>query len=150
MHNLEAPVLEALLQARVPSGWDVSGKQAVKFDATSSAISSEVGGDVSGVSILQNISARKENIAHHVPMTSSEAQSAAEAFFRNNARRFVVGQGVTETSKDLKVGAQVDLKEIGPLFSGKYTITGLCHRFDSARGLRTEFEVERPGIGQAR
>jgi len=132
------------------SGWDVAGKQAIKVDATSSAITSEVAADTSGVSILQNIAPRKETVAHHVPITSSEAQSAADAFFRTSARRFVTGRGVAETSKDLRVGAQIDLKELGPLFSGKYMVTALCHRFDSAAGLRTEFEVERPGIGQAR
>ena len=132
------------------SGWDVSAKQAIKADATSSAISPEVGSDTSGVSILQNIAARKENLAHHVPITSSEAQSAADAFFRTSARRFVVGHGIAETSRDLRVGAQVELKELGPLFSGKYRVTAIHHRFDSAAGLRTEFEAERPAIGQAR
>jgi phage protein D len=132
------------------SGWDVSGKQAIKADATDSAVSSELGNDTSGISILKNIAPRKENLAHPVPVTTNEAQSAADAFFRTSARRFVTGRGVAETSKALRVGAQVDLKEIGPLFSGKYTVTAVCHRFDGANGLRTEFEVERPGIGQAK
>jgi len=132
------------------SGWDVSGKQAIKADAADSAVSSELGNDTSGFSILKNIAQRKENLAHPVPVTSNEAQSAADAFFRTSARRFVTGRGVAETSKALRVGAQVDLKEIGPLFSGKYTVTAVCHRFDGTSGLRTEFEVERPGIGQAK
>jgi phage protein D len=132
------------------SGWDVSGKQAIKADAADSAVSSELGNDTSGFSILKNISQRKENLAHPVPVTTNEAQSAADAFFRTSARRFVTGRGVAETSKALRVGAQVELKEIGPLFSGKYTVTAVCHRFDGTAGLRTEFEVERPGIGQAK
>ena len=41
----------------------------------------------------------------------------------------------------------MELKELGPLFSGKYTVTAVRHRFDTAQGVRTEFEVERPGIG---
>lgn len=130
------------------SGWDVSGKQAIKFEATSSAISSEVGSDTSGVSILQGIAARKENIAHQVPLTATEAQAAAEAFFRIGARRFVRGSGVADASNVLRVGQRVELKGLGPLFSGKYAVTAVRHRFDGAKGMRTEFEVERPGIGQ--
>lgn len=130
------------------SGWDVAGKAAIKSVATASAIASELGSDTSGVSILQGIGARKENLAHPVPVTNSEGQAAAEAFFRMSARRFVTGRGVAEPSTQLRVGCRVDLKELGPLFSGKYTVTAVRHRFDTAQGSRTEFEVERPGIGQ--
>lgn len=129
------------------SGWDVTGKQAIKFDATDSAITSEVGSDTSGVSILAGIAARKENLAHNVPLTSTEAQAAAEAFFRIGARRFVRGMGVAEASAGLRVGQRVELKGLGPMFSGKYTVTSVRHRFDGSHGIRTEFEVERPGIG---
>lgn len=131
------------------SGWDVSGKEAIKAESTSSAISSELNGDTSGVSILEGIAARKENLAHPVPATSNEGQAAADAFFRASARRFVTGRGVAETSAGLRVGSRVDLKELGPLFSGKYTVTAVRHRFDTQHGVRTEFEVERPGIGRA-
>ena len=141
--------LAAQRTAVVVSGWDVSGKQAIKSEATSSAISSELGSHTSGVSILESIAARKENLAHPVPVTASEGQAAADAFFRMSARRFVTGRGVAEASVGLRVGKQVELKELGPMFSGKYTVTAVRHRFDTAHGIRTEFDVERPGIGQA-
>jgi phage protein D len=141
--------LAAQRTAVTVSGWDVAGKAAIKAEATASAISSEVGSDTSGVSILDGIKARKENLAHTVPVTTNEGQAAAEAFFRVSARRFVTGRGVAEASSRLRVGSHVVLKEIGPLFSGKYTVTAVRHRFDSAAGIRTEFEVERPGIGRA-
>lgn len=141
--------LAAQRTAVTVSGWDVSGKQAIKAEATSSAISSELGGDTSGVSVLEGLAARKENLAHPVPITSSEGQAAADAFFRMSARRFVTGRGVAESSSGLRVGSRVDLKGLGPLFSGKYAVTAVRHRFDTAHGIRTEFEVERPGIGRA-
>jgi len=140
--------LAAQRTAVVVSGWDVSGKQAIKSEATSSAITSELGSQTSGVSILEGIAARRENLAHPVPITANEGQAAADAFFRMSARRFVTGHGVAEASAGLRVGKQVELKEIGPLFSGKYTVTAVRHRFDTAHGIRTEFDVERPGIGQ--
>jgi phage protein D len=141
--------LAAQRTAVTVSGWDVAGKEGIKAEATASAISSELGGDTSGVSILEGIAARKENVAHAVPVTANEGRAAAEAFFRMSARRFVTGHGVAETSAGLRVGSRVELKELGPLFSGKYTVTAVRHRFDSVRGIRTEFEVERPGIGRA-
>ena len=142
--------LAAQRTAVTVSGWDVSGKEAIKAEATSGAISAELGSDTSGVSILEGIAARKENLAHPVPVTSSEGQAAADAFFRMSARRFVTGRGVAETSSGLRVGSHVNLKELGPLFSGKYAVTAVRHRFDTQHGIRTEFEVERPGIGAAR
>jgi phage protein D len=130
------------------SGWDVSGKTAIRSEATAAAIASELGSDTSGVSILQGIAARKENLAHPSPASASEGQAAAEAFFRISARRFVMGRGVADASLGLRVGTRVDLKELGPMFSGQYTVTAVRHRFDSVNGIRTEFAVERPGIGR--
>jgi hypothetical protein len=36
---------------------------------------------------------------------------------------------------------------LGPLFSGTYYLAEVTHLFDGARGIRTEFMGERPGIG---
>ena len=131
------------------SGWDVSGKSALKYDATDSVISSELNGDTSGVSILQSaFGARKENLAHTVPLNSQEAQSAAESFFKMSARRFVVGHGVAQGNAKMRVGTYVELKSLGPLFDGKYYLSEVHHTFDNATGFRTRFTAERPGIGQ--
>lgn len=131
------------------AGWDVPGKQALEHEATDSSISAELNGDESGVSILESkLGARKETLAHSVPLNSDEARASAETFFRMSARRFLVGHGTAETRAELRVGAVVDLKELGPLFSGKYYLTEVRHLFDGARGIRTEFRAERPGIGR--
>jgi uncharacterized protein len=132
------------------SGWDVSSKSALKYEATDSAISNELNGDTSGISILKSaFGDRKENLAHAVPVTSQEAQSVAEAFFRMSARRFVVGRGVAQGNAKLRVGTYVDLKGLGPLFEGKYYLSEVHHTFDSAHGFLTEFTGERPGMGKA-
>lgn len=132
------------------NGWDVAGKSAITHEATASVISSEVNGDVSGVSILSSkFGDRKESVAHSVPLTSQEAQSAAESFFRLTARRFVVGRGVAETDARIQVGRKARISGLGPLFSGTYYLTEVRHLFDGALGIRTEFTGQRPGIGQA-
>lgn len=131
------------------SGWDVAAKQGIKVEASASAISAELGSDQSGIAILEaKIGARKENIAHPVPVTEGEARAAAEAVLRMGARRFVTGHGVADPSSGLRVGTHVELAGLGPLFSGRYTVAAVRHRFDGKGGLRTEFDAERPGIGQ--
>jgi len=133
----------------VVSGWDVEGKAAIRHEAEAGVISGELNGDTSGISILQSaIGERKEVLAHTVPLTTQDAEAEAEAVFRMSARRFVTGRGISEPDPQMKVGAFVDLKNLGPLFSGHYYLTEVRQVFD-ARGIRTEFTAERPGIGQA-
>jgi phage protein D len=130
------------------NGWDVSSKSALQYEATDSAISSELNGDKSGVSILQSaFGARKEALVHTVPLNSEEARYEAEAYFRMSARRFVVGHGVAETKAKLRVACKVDLQGLGPLFNGKYYVSDVKHIFDGTKGLRSEFRAERLGIG---
>lgn len=131
------------------NGWDVSSKSGLQFEATESAINDELNGDSSGVSILQSaLGQRKEALVHTVPLNSQEAQAVAESFFKMSARRFVVGRGVAETTANLRVGAKVELQNLGPLFNGKYYVTEVSHIFDGVKGLRTEFCGERPGLGR--
>jgi len=132
------------------NGWDVSSKSALQHESDDSIISGELNGDTSGISILQSaLGARKESLVHTIPLTSQEAQSTADAYFKMSARRFVVGHGVAETTLELRVGSYVDLAGIGAMFNGKYYVTEVRHMFDRRRGLRTEFTGERPGIGRA-
>lgn len=131
-------------------GWDVKAKSQLKFEANESTISGELNGDSSGASILQAaFGERKESLVHTAPLTSQETQAEAEAYFKMSARRFVVGRGVADTTGQLRVGAYVNLKELGPLFNGKYYLAEVKHVFDLAKGMRTEFVGERPGIGKA-
>ena len=130
-------------------GWDVAAKSTLRAEATRSAISGELNGDDSGASILASaLGNRVESIAHTLPLSSTEASAHAEAMFRAGARRFVVGRGVAETDARLRVGAQLDLKGLGALFSGKYYVSQVRHVFDGMSGIRTEFTGERPGIGR--
>lgn len=131
------------------SGWDVSTKQAIRFKATDSALSSELNGDSGGSSVLgQAIGQRDQQIVHEMPFTSQEAQELAEADYRRVARRFVTGTGVAEGDARLRVGTKLQLKGVGALFDGNYYVTRVRHVFDAMLGYRTFFAVERPGIGK--
>jgi hypothetical protein len=128
------------------SGWDVKGKQKISHRATSAAISSELASDTGGSTLLdQTLGTRDQQVVHELPFTQAEAQALAEAHYRRVARRFVVGRGVAEGDARIRVGARVELKEVG-LFDGAYQVVRVAHSFDGQFGYRTEFTAERPGI----
>jgi phage protein D len=149
----EFNVMADLAQQRTSvtvGGWDVAGKQAVKYEATDAVVRGEAGDDQSGASLLSSaFGDRKEAIAHTVPFTSEEAQTEAESYFKAMARRFIVGRGVAETDGRLRVGGYVEVRNVGPLFGGKYYLSEVRHLFDGASGVRTLFTAERPGLGRA-
>jgi phage protein D len=131
------------------SGWDVSSKAELKYEAADASLGGELSGDASGASILSSaFGQRKEALVHTVPLTGQEAQAVAEAFFKMSARRFLVGRGVAETDSRLRVGSSVELQGLGSLFSGRYYVAEVRHCFDGRQGIRTEFTGERPGLGR--
>lgn len=148
---LEFSVLADLAHQRTSvrvSGWDVANKQGIDVTATASVISAEVNGDQSGSAILATaLTERHERIVSAVPLSRAEAQSVAEARYRERARRFVRGAGVVDGEPALRVGATVNLTDLGPLFSGNYYVTLVRHTFDLQHGYRTRFEAERAGLG---
>ena len=130
------------------NGWNVDGKERLQYEADDAVLSGELNGDTSGAGILsQALGRRKEALVHTIPLTRQEAQATAESYFKMTARRFVVGQGVAEPNAKLRVGTYVNIKGLGPLFSGKYYLSRVQYLFD-ARGGRTEFTAERPGLGR--
>lgn len=130
------------------SGWDVSSKEGVEYEATEATIRGELNGHVSSSRVLQNtLGQRAERIVHKVPFTLREAQSLAEAHYRMMARRFVTGRGVAEGDGRIRVGTHVELDGLGPLFDGDYYVSEVQHTFDGQNGYRTHFAVERPGLG---
>lgn len=135
--------------AMVASGWDVARKEAIAHRAGKAAASQETGQDEAGADILQRaLGERVETIAHAVPASESEARQIAEGAFRQMARTFVSGEGVCETSPQVRAGAKLELTGLGPLFDGTYRATSIAHLFDPEKGARTEFSCHRAGLGR--
>lgn len=149
---LELSVIADLSEQRssvTVSAWDVAAKEAIAEKAEQSAISAELGGNTAGSEILAGaFKDRHETIVHRVSLTSAEARARAEAELRMRARRFVVGRGRAQANAKLRVGSFVELAGLGGLFEGKYFLVEVRHVFDGAKGIRTEFIAERPGLGQ--
>ena len=132
------------------AGWDVAGKAAVLETADASDLSGELGSDASGASILSSaFSDRRERMVRTAPLDSADARALATAAYLERARRFVCGTGLTDGNPALRVGARLALSGLGGIFDGTYYVTRTRHLFDGAQGYRTEFDVERPGIGAA-
>jgi phage protein D len=135
----------------VVSGWDVQAKDTISYEATDSILSNELNGDESGASVVSaKFKERVDRITQPIPLTSTEAQTLAEAAFRSQARRFVVGTGLARGDTRIRVGRALDLQGLGPLFSGTYYVTEARHLFSRGAegGYTTEFVVERAGIGK--
>jgi phage protein D len=131
------------------AGWDVSSKQPVHPEATGSVVQGELNGGQAGGDLLrQAFGDRRQQVVHDLPVNEDEARALAEAHFARAARRFVTGSGVAEGDARLRVGAELELKEVGPLFEGKYFVTRVRHTFDATHGFRTLFQVERPALGR--
>ena len=130
------------------SGWDVDDKSAIDEEATDSSVRGELAGGSSGAALLrEKFGERSERIVHHMPLTTREAQVRAAAQFRNRARRFLCGRGVSEGDARIRVGVNVNLTELGPLFNGTYYVSEVRHTFDNLHGYRTLFTAERAGLG---
>jgi phage protein D len=148
--SLLADLAEQRTNVRV-TGWDVAAKDTLTATATDSVLGGELAGKDSGPSVLGSaLAERKETVAHALPLTADEARARAEALLKRRARRFVSGRGTAETTAGLRAGATATLDGLGPLFSGDFYVTAVKHLFDARRGLRTDFHVERPGLGRPR
>lgn len=132
------------------TGWDVAGKTAIAEQADASVLAGgELGDDESGAAVLQ--AARGQRIGrwvHALPSDAGAARVQARARFQAGARRFVTGAGCAVADARLRVGRGLRLAGLGPMFDGRYTLVEVTHRFDGERGLRSEFLVERPGVGR--
>lgn len=131
-------------------GWDVGAKDAILETADVSALGSELGSDTAGASILATaFAARSERIVRAAPLASDDATALAKAAYLERARRFVCGTGLTNGTALMRVGSRLALSGLGGIFDGSYYVSRTRHLFDIAQGYRTEFDVERPGIGAA-
>jgi phage protein D len=111
-------------------------------------LGSELNGDLGGSKVQQTaIGQYDQQIVHDLPFTTQEAQALAESEYRRAARRFVTGTGMCEGDARVQVGTKLLLQALGTLFDGHYYVTRVRHLFDSLHGYRTQFAVERAGIG---
>jgi phage protein D len=133
-------------------GWSVADKDAIKETGDASVLGAELAsGDTSGSIVLgQAFAERHECLVVAEPLDGDDARTRARAAYLDRARRFVTGTGMTEGTPALRPGVVVTLSGLVPLFNGDYRVVRTRHHFNVADGYRTEFDVERAGIGASR
>jgi uncharacterized protein len=90
---------------------------------------------------------KPETVAWNETMTAAEADLLARSVFQHRARRFVRATGRAVGNAALRVGAQVRLKRLNPLFEGPYIVSAATHRFGHGSGYITEFSAESAYFG---
>jgi phage protein D len=129
-------------------GWDVAAKEAIHESAGSDAIRPEAQSGRLGPEVVSGVFNGSALDLHlEAPATVEEARDIAGSHLRRRARRFVRGLGCTRGTPGIRVGTRVDLVDLGPWFGGVYLVTGVTHRFDQEEGFRTDFEAQRPAMG---
>ncbi len=129
-------------------GWSIADKEPIHEVATESDVSAESRGGKTGPEVLSEIGWEAPLDLHlEAPATSGEARAIARSIALARARRFLVGRGTTDGTPALAVGAEVELLDVGDLFSGRWNVTSVRHTWDLVNGLRTHFRVERVDLG---
>jgi uncharacterized protein len=130
------------------AGWDPVAKEAVLETADQSSLGAALGRDVGGGSLLaDSFDDRPATTTLHRAVTPAEATAIARGLYRQRARRFVTGSGVSDGIVGLRAGRSVELSGYGTLFDGTYRLDRVVHRYDRGAGYRTEIDVERSGLG---
>lgn len=129
-------------------GWSIADKEAIHEVAGEQDISSEANGGKTGPALLSEIGWTAPLDLHlESPATTDEARAIAKSIALARARRFLVGRGTTDGTPTLAVGGEVELLDVGDLFSGRWSVTAVRHTWDLTNGLRTHFRAERVGLG---
>jgi phage protein D len=128
------------------AGWDMRNKSVIHQSATDLSLFS-AGGETGARTLEQAFGQRQKTLVDDMAETNEEAEELANSYFREQASRFVTGEGVAKPLPDLHVGRIINIRGAGKLFEGTYTVTKVRHLYDAREGLRTEFEVARPWIG---
>jgi phage protein D len=129
-------------------GWDVAGADAIheEVGAEAARAIAAAGGRTGPECLREAWGEAPEDLHLDMPAGADEARRLAEARMKRRARRFVTGRGTTRGTPQLRVGARVELVDLGSWFSGVYEVTLARHRFDQADGYRTEFECCRAAL----
>lgn len=132
------------------AGYDATQAQPIDEWADDAAITSEIAGGRSGVSILQKaFGERISKRVMEVPLEAEEAASWATAEMQRRARQFVTVNAISVGVPDLVVGSSVRLEQLGTPFSGDgYYVTKLEHLYTLAEGHQTHFEAQRAFINE--
>ena len=126
-------------------GWDPKKKEPVLASSQVGDADSLVSAPVSGPAMVRKaFSGKSGGVSTHLAIGSqAEADQLAKGWFKEMSLQYVVGDGVTIGSPELRAGTLINIEGLGKRFSGRYYVTGTEHSYKPARGYRTAFSVRR-------
>lgn len=89
----------------------------------------------------------KETIANIPVDSQEEADELARSIYNERMLKFITGSCSAVGIPDLQAGRWIELKGLGPRFSGDYYITRTTHSIGSG-GYQTTFDIERNAINE--
>jgi uncharacterized protein involved in type VI secretion and phage assembly len=123
-------------------GWDYKTKKEIVANSGSMSAWNTNGVGKTGGAVGQSAFGRATTaeIVDMVPKSPDEAKLIAEATAVDQEGEFVEADGVAYGDPKLVAGIQVELKELGERFSGKYFVTSATHIYNSV-GYDVHFTV---------
>lgn len=142
VESLRARVTSAEVPARVEvRGWSDRTKEAVVASAAVAAPGTAIG--VTPEDVADRVGAPVLVVADRALASQAEADGLARALGAATGSTFAVAHAVCRGDPRLRAGTPVSLALAGALVSGRWTVTGVRHRFD-AEGYRTTVDLGGP------
>lgn len=130
------------------SVWDVVSKQSRTETADAGLLAGELDSLQSGSEIVSLLYGERREVLP-LPDVRDREQAAllARAAFHRRAAQFVTARAEVQGDPRLRAGSQVDIRNVGDMFGGRYLVIVARHRYDRQSGYRCELELSRAGIG---
>jgi phage protein D len=141
-----SPQMDALAPATTVQyrGYDMKSKKPFVSNASSTDQATKMGGTQSGADVSQTAFQMPRNVVHVTsPFDNKETgDQMAKSTLNEKALNLVKGSAETIGVPELWSGQVVELKGLGPVFSGNYVITEATHTIGES-GYQTSFKVKR-------
>lgn len=136
------PALSAGRQVNevVVRGWNVKEKKAIVGRATQGQNEAKIGQAKSGSDTAKSAFGSASAVVVHRPIrTQAEADALAQALCDELSGVFIQADGETTGTPELFPGKQVESKNVGKRFSGKYFVTSVVHSISNDAPYKTYF-----------
>ncbi|MCC6626335.1 MAG: VgrG-related protein [Chloroflexi bacterium] len=132
------PVKEVIVR-----GWDPKAKREIVGRATTTNGKPKIGGAADGSTVAQSTwSTTTEFVVTDEWVTSQgDADKVAQSYLDELGGSFIEAEGLCDGTADIRPGVELDIKQVGERFSGKYFCTATRHVFSTEGGLQLTFVV---------
>lgn len=140
--SLQAALTSAAQVATVEvRGWDLTTKRAVIGRSSATSSDTVEAGITAGQAVSAFGGSPRMLVAESPYQTQAEVDIVAKAQAAANAAGFAAWEAVCEGDAQLRAGSPVALGNVGPVFSGRYTVTATRHVVEPGNGYRTTITV---------